>query len=108
MLGALLAASIAAERGWDVIYLGPDLPAAEIAAAVHLRQARAVVLSLMFSDDPALLQRELRWLRELAGEDVALFAGGDAALEQRQLLDELGIYCASTLEEFDEQLAAQR
>ncbi|MCB1163328.1 MAG: MerR family transcriptional regulator [Candidatus Krumholzibacteriia bacterium] len=107
-LGALLAASVAAERGWDVTYLGPDLPAAEIAAAVHARQARAVAISAVFADDAALLQRELRWLRELAGEGVELFAGGEAARTQRGLLDELGIHFTASLLEFGEQLDGAR
>ena len=107
-LGALLAASVASELGWDVTYLGPDIPAAEIAAAVHQRQASAVLVSLVFTDDASLLQRELRWLRELSGEDVILLAGGDAALAHRGLLDELGILCAASLEEFSEQLSALR
>ena len=36
-LGALLAASHAHESGWDVLYLGPNLPAEEIAAAARAR-----------------------------------------------------------------------
>lgn len=107
-LGALLAASVAAEQGWDVTYLGPDIPAAEIAAAVHQRQASAVLVSLVFTDDSSLLQQELRWLRELGGEGLTLIAGGDVAVAHRVLLDELGILCSDSLGDFAEQLASLR
>ncbi len=39
-LGALLAASHAHEAGWDVLYLGPNLPAEEIATAARARGVR--------------------------------------------------------------------
>ena len=44
-LGALLAAGVAADLGWRVVYLGSDLPAEEIAAGVTASGASAVLLS---------------------------------------------------------------
>src|ERR1044072_2146254 len=45
--GLLLAALIAATRGWRVVYLGADLPANEIAHAVRLTNSRFLALSLI-------------------------------------------------------------
>ncbi|RYG19949.1 MerR family transcriptional regulator [bacterium] len=55
--GALMAAVVAAMQGWSVTYLGPNLPAEEIADAVRLSGARALALSIVYpSDDPELAQ----------------------------------------------------
>jgi DNA-binding transcriptional MerR regulator/methylmalonyl-CoA mutase cobalamin-binding subunit len=78
-MGALAAAAAAALDGWHVTYLGPDLPAEEIAAAVEMRGARAVALSIIYPSDDPRLGAELRSLRRLVGADVALLVGGAAA-----------------------------
>ena len=44
--GSLLAALLAAAQGWRVVFLGADVPAAEIALAVRLTNARVLSLSL--------------------------------------------------------------
>jgi DNA-binding transcriptional MerR regulator len=51
--GLLLAALIAATRGWRVVYLGADLPANEIALAVRLTSSRLRALSLL-GDQPEI------------------------------------------------------
>ena len=89
-LGALMAASVALEAGWDVLYLGRNLPAEDLAAAVRDRGARLVLLSLVFPlDDPALVM-ELRELRRLVGPAVGLAVGGRAALSYMPVLAEIG------------------
>jgi MerR HTH family regulatory protein/B12 binding domain len=47
-LGAMIVATTAASDGWCVTYLGPSLPAEEIAGAVHQRRACAVALSIIY------------------------------------------------------------
>jgi DNA-binding transcriptional MerR regulator len=44
--GSLLAALLGAAHGWRVVFLGADVPAAEIALAVRLTKARVLSLSL--------------------------------------------------------------
>lgn len=78
-MGVLLAALTAASEGWDVTYLGPDLPADEIAAAVADRQARAVALSLTYPPDDPQMVHELPRLDRLMEPQVALLVGGRAA-----------------------------
>ena len=50
-LGAVMAASTAANLGWRSIYLGPSLPAHEIAGAALSNEAAAVALSIVYPED---------------------------------------------------------
>jgi DNA-binding transcriptional MerR regulator/methylmalonyl-CoA mutase cobalamin-binding subunit len=72
--GALLAAVAAAEEGWRVTYLGPDLPAPDIATAVRVRRARVVLVSAVLRDDDGLYA-ELREIREAVGKTPVLVGG---------------------------------
>jgi MerR family transcriptional regulator, light-induced transcriptional regulator len=78
-MGVLLAALTAASEGWDVTYLGPDLPAEEIAAAVAERGAKVVALSLTYPPDDPQMAHELPRLDRLLEPQVALLVGGRAA-----------------------------
>jgi len=96
-IGALLAAATAATEGWRVVYLGPDLPAEDIAAAATQTGARAVALSVVFPlDDPAV-HAQLRQLTELLGSGVTLMVGGGAAESYRATLDRAGARIAPDL-----------
>ncbi len=64
-LGALASVTTAASGGWQVTYLGPDLPADEIAAAARMKNASAVALSIVYPADDPHLHQELRKLRRL-------------------------------------------
>lgn len=88
-LGALVVAIIAAREGWRVTYLGPNLPAEEIAAAARQRNAAAVALSLIYpADDPALPE-ELRKLRRMLPPGTAILVGGRAARAYLPALEEI-------------------
>ena len=78
-LGALLVAIAAQEIGWEAVYLGPDLPASEIAAAAVRREARAVALSLVGPAGDARVMEELAELRRLLGPGTPIFVGGAVA-----------------------------
>lgn len=77
-LGAVMAASLAAERGWHSIYLGPSLPAAEIAGVALQNRARAVVLSIIYPEDDPNMERELHDLRHLLPANVTILICGGA------------------------------
>ena len=107
-LGALLAAAAAANLGWNVVYLGASLPAAEIAGVVVQRKARAVALSLVYPhDDPALVPA-LELLRELLPEPVALFVGGRAAAAVQPALERVGAQIVGDLAGLGAKLDALR
>lgn len=78
-IGSLLAAAVAAAEGWNVTYLGPNLPAEDIVAATKQAQARAVILSIVYPDDDPRVSADVLKIRQLAGPDVALLIGGRAA-----------------------------
>lgn len=78
-LGAMLAAATAAASGWRATFLGADLPAEHIAAAVRRTGAAAVGLSLVTADGAVSDRRvddELDRLRTQVGEGVTVFLGG--------------------------------
>ena len=81
--GALLTAMLAASRGWRVTYLGPNLPADEIAHVVRIRNARLLLLSLVLRDERAR-KAELQALDNLIPTNVTILAGGRAAGEARE------------------------
>jgi methanogenic corrinoid protein MtbC1 len=89
-LGALLAAALAVNLGWRVIYLGPSLPAAEIAGVAVQNQARAVALSLIYPEDDPRLENEFTRLRELLPKQIAIIAGGRVAHAYRKILEKIG------------------
>lgn len=89
-LGALLAASAVLEQGGDVLYLGRDLPAEDLASAVRTRGARGVLLSLVFPLGDASVMKELRQLRQLVGPDLPIVVGGRATPSYGVVLAEIG------------------
>jgi DNA-binding transcriptional MerR regulator len=79
-LGALLSAVSAAAEGWKGFYLGPDLPASEIASAAVRLGAQVVALSLV---DPGLTSsfpEEIMALRRALPPSVRLVVGGPAEI----------------------------
>ncbi len=77
--GALLAAVVGAAEGWDVLLLGPDLPAAEIAEAARRKGGVLVALSAIHPIEDPGLPEELALLREQLPADVEILVGGPAA-----------------------------
>ena len=90
-LGALLAAIMAELSGWQVTYLGANLPAEEIAAGIKYTNACALTLSLSFATDDHVVAKELRRLKKLVGDNVAIIIGGRAASHFQSVLNEVGV-----------------
>ncbi len=88
-LGALLVAAAASHLDWQVVYLGANLPAPEIAGAARHAQARAVALSLVYPGDNPRLHDEFKLLRELLPGNVAILAGGRAMPAYRDTLRQI-------------------
>lgn len=100
-VGALLAAAAARDVGWRATYLGPSLPAEEIAACAAQRGARAVALSLVYPGDDPAIPEELRRLRKLLPHDTALLIGGRAAFGYHQALRVPDVRLVPDLESFE-------
>ena len=78
-LGALMVAMLSAMHGWAVLYLGPDLPAAEIGFAVTHTNADLLMISVTNLDRDAS-KRELDAIEREVPERVKILAGGRAAV----------------------------
>lgn len=89
-IGAMLVAATAASAGWKVTYLGPDLPAEDIAEAARGVDADALALSLVHPEGDPELPAALRRLGELLPEEVRVFAGGGAARAYADTLEAIG------------------
>lgn len=89
-IGAMLVSTAAAVHGWRVIYLGPDLPAGDIAAAAKAADARAVALSIVFPPNDSKVRAELEKLRELLPAEVAIVLGGRSASSYKDTATEIG------------------
>ncbi len=75
-MGAALAAAAASLQGWSIVYLGADVPHADIGAAAAVTDARAVALSITYVEDRARILAEVRALRGSLNETVPLLIGG--------------------------------
>jgi DNA-binding transcriptional MerR regulator/methylmalonyl-CoA mutase cobalamin-binding subunit len=107
-VGALLATAAARDLGWRVTYLGPSLPAEEIAACSAIRKARAVALSMVYPSDDPNVPVELTKLRTLLPAETALLVGGRAAFGYHQALrvpDVRLVTCLADIESALEDLA---
>lgn len=88
-LGALMVAECALEEGWQITYLGPNLPAEEIAAGSHQRSVRAIALSVTYPPDDPHLGSELGRLRRLVAPEVEILVGGRSAQAYTSFLDKI-------------------
>jgi methanogenic corrinoid protein MtbC1 len=77
--GLLMAAALMAIRGWRVLYVGPNTPAAELAGLARARTVDAVALSFSAAVPRAKAARTVRALREQLPRRVALWTGGEGA-----------------------------
>jgi methanogenic corrinoid protein MtbC1 len=78
-LGALIASLVARDEGWRTLYLGPDLPAADIARGARDTRAELVAVSVVFPPHDDGIRNELADLRAALPDGVPLVAGGAAA-----------------------------
>lgn len=90
-MGALLAAVTAAGAGWRVTYLGPDLPAADLATAVGVTGAAAVALSVVLPVKEKAFRREMEAIRAALPPAVVVTVGGAGAKPHSGLLPGLGM-----------------
>jgi MerR family transcriptional regulator, light-induced transcriptional regulator len=101
-LGALLAAAIAKIHGYNVLYLGPNLPAAEIALAARMTLADVVALSIV-ALEPQAAAVELQTLVEALPAGVDLVLGG-AQAHAANVIARCDLTLMSSLEELERYL----
>jgi DNA-binding transcriptional MerR regulator/methylmalonyl-CoA mutase cobalamin-binding subunit len=107
-LGAVMAAALAAEQGWHAVYLGPSLPAAEIAGVAFQNDAKVVALSLVYPEGDPNVERELRDLRRFLPKEVAILVGGRGAENYRPAIEAIGALIVKDLTQLQVELAKIR
>ena len=107
-IGALIAGTTAASQGWQVTYLGPNLPAEEIVGCAVQNGAKAIGLSIVYPTDDPHLVNELRKLRRGIQEGVALFVGGSGASAYDPVISAIGAVRINDMSTFRTELEALR
>jgi methanogenic corrinoid protein MtbC1 len=102
--GALLAGVVAAYEGWRVRFLGPDLPAAEIARAADKLGARMVALSAVHPRLDATGVQEVVEIRRRLPPSVKVVIGGAGADAHRDHWREAGIVSPQSFSDFRDNL----
>ena len=80
-LGSLMLAVLAASRGVHAVYLGPDLPAAEVALFCARVRVDAVAISVVTSPEVIDAAAQLAELRAALPSAIPLWVGGQAATQ---------------------------
>jgi DNA-binding transcriptional MerR regulator/methylmalonyl-CoA mutase cobalamin-binding subunit len=78
-LGLLTSAMLCASRGFKVHYLGPDMPAAEIARFARESAAVVVAISVVLHEQLASVPAQLEELAAGLAPETAIWVGGGAA-----------------------------
>jgi DNA-binding transcriptional MerR regulator len=95
-MAALMAAASAANMGWRVAFVGPNLPAFELAGAVRIFNAQCLGLSIAYPEDDPHLAKELQQVRQILPESVHIIVGGRAAPSYASAIARIGArYCNS-------------
>lgn len=98
--GAMMAGAIAALAGARVVYVGPDLPAREIAAAARRARARIVALSIVRGAQGRRGAMELESLRASLPKSTKLVVGGAGADALAERIASLGGRCCTSWSEW--------
>lgn len=102
-MALLLAALLAAAKRWRVIYLGVEVPAAELAFAVRLTGATTLALSV-----PTAIPRiddQLDALSKLLPSTARVLIGGSEAIRRRSRIERASWTVVRDLEDMDDRLS---
>lgn len=107
-LGALLVGVIASSDGWNVTYMGPDLPGEEIAAAIEKLNPKIVALSIVYPSDDFTLDKEMLKLQRLLNKNAVIIAGGRSAKSYATALSKMGAKIITRIDQFRDELERNR
>lgn len=106
--GSIITTLSAIYEGWRGIYLGPNLPADEIACATKQSGIKVIALSFVYPADDPHLNKELQKLRRLVGDDVHIIVGGRMVDNYKAALTDINAYIVNSIEEFRNTLRTLR
>lgn len=98
VIGAAIVGASAAADGWNVLYLGADLPAADIADAARESGASAVALSIVYAEERGRLLDEIGRIRQELPREVRLMVGGAGARAMATALRAIGVEVVSQID----------
>ncbi|MCC6152360.1 MAG: cobalamin B12-binding domain-containing protein [Candidatus Hydrogenedentes bacterium] len=107
-IGALMVSLLACADGWNDMYLGPNLPAEDIVAAVTSSGARVLALSIVYPGDDPRIEGEFAFLQRYLPKDVSVFVGGRAATHYLTAIQRIGAAYYETLSDFRDALEKAR
>jgi DNA-binding transcriptional MerR regulator len=99
-LGSVLVALSARLERWRATYLGPNLPAEEIVAALLDTGARHLALGISYPAENGRMAAELDKLLRLLPDDATLFLGGPSSEPYAEALDDARVHHVATLADF--------
>lgn len=104
-MGSLMLAVIAAARGCRVIYLGPDLPVAEIGRFCARVSVRVVAISIVTSPAVINAPAQLQELRAALPAGIGIWLGGQATRSLDRSTLPANTALVMDLDDFDRRLA---
>lgn len=97
--GAMMAAAMALSAGWRATYLGPDLPARDVASAVAESGVDVLALSIVSRVASPNVESELRQLRNSLG-GLPIVVGGSGAPSYAATLARIDAHLVMDLRDF--------
>ena len=107
-LSALIGAALAASDGWRITYLGPGLPAEEIAFTMKQTGSEVLFLSIVYPNDDLLLITELKKIRELTGNKTHIIVSGSSVNGYINILSEINANVVTEPRQFRKLLSRVR
>jgi MerR family transcriptional regulator, light-induced transcriptional regulator len=107
-LGALIISVVASADGWNVVYMGPDLPGEEIVAAIEKLHPKVVALSIVYPTDDIMLEREMIKIKKLMTNGTQIIAGGRSVYSYEKTLNEMNAKIIIDIDEFRKELEKVR
>ncbi|MBN1299933.1 MAG: MerR family transcriptional regulator [Melioribacteraceae bacterium] len=95
-IGALLGAVVGASEGWKPVYLGPDLPAEEIAFAAQKLNAKAIMLNVVYPEDDPRLIEEVRKIIKCDSVNAGVILTGKGINFYSDKFTEAGAFLVNT------------
>ncbi len=107
-LGLLYLALRLSARGWETVYLGPDMPVDGIVAAMGQVSPGIVGVSLTQHQDKARRLSEVGRICGVAGRETLVMVGGGAGQIWRAEIEGCGAHVISSEEDFNTVIRGQR
>ena len=90
------------------LILSPNLPAEEIIAGSIKLDAKVIVISIVYADDPLLIKKDLLRFGAALSKDTKIVVGGESAVLHKSTIDEIGGILADSFSDYRDIIAGLR